>query len=100
LKRGDLWYVSYWVDATHAQMLSRSMSIHNTKRLRNGILGKSSRGRINAAADRVTRGEMLNNEDVTSRMNSTAFSLTASSCSRYEFWSLQFLSRRLWNSAA
>jgi hypothetical protein len=59
-KRGDIWYVSYWVNGRQVQKSSRSTNIHDAKRLRDQILGKKSRGEmINAAADRITCGELL-----------------------------------------
>lgn len=59
-KRGDIWYVSYWVNGRQVQKSSRSTNTHDAKRLRDQILGMKSRGEmINAAADRITCGELL-----------------------------------------
>jgi hypothetical protein len=59
-KRGEIWYISYWVNGRQVQKSSRSTNIHDAKRLRDQILGKKARGEmINAAADRITCGELL-----------------------------------------
>jgi integrase len=56
----EIWHVSYWVNGRQVQKSSRSTNIHDVKRLRDQILGKKSRGgMINAAADRITCGELL-----------------------------------------
>ncbi len=59
-KRGEIWYLSYWINGRQVQKSSRSTDIHVAKRLRDQILGKKARGEIiNAAADRITCGELL-----------------------------------------
>jgi integrase len=59
-KRGDIWYLSYWVNGRQVQKSSRSTNIHDVKRLRDQLLGKKARGEmINAAAERITCGELL-----------------------------------------
>jgi integrase len=59
-QRGEIWYVAYWVNGRQVQRSSRSTNIHDAKRLRDQILGKKSRGEmVNAATDKITCGELL-----------------------------------------
>src|ERR1700688_3689408 len=59
-QRGEVWYVAYWVNGRQVQRSSRSTNIQDAKRLRDQILGKKSRGEMaNAAADKITCGELL-----------------------------------------
>jgi integrase len=59
-QRGEVWYVAYWVNGRQVQRSSRSTNIQDAKRLRDQILGKKSRGEmVNAAADKITCGELL-----------------------------------------
>ena len=44
-KRGNIWYVSYWVDGKQVQKSSGSANIQDAKRLRDHILGEESSGR-------------------------------------------------------
>lgn len=59
-KRGDIWYISYWVDGRQVQKSSRSNKLQDAKRLRDQILGQKSRGELaNFGSDRITCGELL-----------------------------------------
>lgn len=37
-KRGDIWYISYWVDGRQVQKSTRSTELQDAKRLRDQIL--------------------------------------------------------------
>ena len=39
-KRGNIWYVSFWVDGRQVQKSTGSANIQDAKRLRDQILGK------------------------------------------------------------
>ena len=61
LKRGRIWYVSYWVEGKQIQRSSKSANIQDAKRMRDQILGQKARGEIGIVApDQVTCGELLN----------------------------------------
>lgn len=59
-KRGDIWYVAYWLNGKQVQRSSGSADLQAAKRLRDQILGKKARGEINELiTDQVTCGELL-----------------------------------------
>src|ERR1700738_2119614 len=59
-KRGEVWYVSYWIDGKQYQKSSRSSDIRDAKKLRDQILGKKARGEVgNVVADKITCGQLL-----------------------------------------
>ena len=59
-KRGQIWYVAYWLDGRQVQKSSHSTNIQDAKRLRDQILGKKARGQFaNRTVERVTCGELL-----------------------------------------
>ncbi|MEP7366317.1 MAG: hypothetical protein ABI972_23915 [Acidobacteriota bacterium] len=59
-KRGNVWYISYWVDGKQVQKSSGSTNIQDAKRLRDQILGKKARGEIIVSdAAKVTCGQLL-----------------------------------------
>lgn len=59
-KRGDIWYISYWVDGRQVQKSSRSTKLQDAKRLRDQILGRKFRGELdNFGLDRITCSELL-----------------------------------------
>lgn len=59
-KRGNIWYVSYWVDGKQVQKSSGSTNMQDAKKLRDQILGKKARGKIVVSqAAKVTCGELL-----------------------------------------
>jgi integrase len=59
-KRGNIWYVSFWVDGKQIQKSSGSTNIQDAKKLRDQILGKKARGEIAVSESaKVTCGELL-----------------------------------------
>src|ERR1044071_7934154 len=59
-KRGEIWYVAYWVNGRQVQKSSRSVNIQDAKRLRDQILGRNARGEmVNRHVERITCGELL-----------------------------------------
>lgn len=75
-KRGNVWYVTYWVDGKQYQKSSRSCDIRDAKKLRDQIMGRKARGEIgNAVAERITCGQLL--DDVLEHCDSNARSSTA-----------------------
>jgi integrase len=59
-KRGEVWYVSLWVDGRQIQKSSGSTKHQDAVRLRDQLLGKKVRGEIGpAAADKLTCSELL-----------------------------------------
>jgi hypothetical protein len=59
-KRGNIWYVSYWIDGKQLQKSSGSANIQDAKRLRDQILGKKARGEIGVSQGAKTKcGELL-----------------------------------------
>ena len=59
-KRGEVWYVSLWVDGRQVQKSSGSSRRQDAVRLRDQLLGKKARGEISdLAAAKVTCGELL-----------------------------------------
>ena len=59
-KRGQIWYVSYWVEGRQVQKSSHSTNIQDAKRLRDQSLGEKARGQLaNSTVERVTCGELL-----------------------------------------
>jgi integrase len=59
-KRGNVWYVSYWIDGKQYQKSSGSSDIKDAKKLRDQILGKKARGEVgNVVADKITCGQLL-----------------------------------------
>ena len=60
VKRGRIWYVTFWVDGKQVQKSSGSANIQDAKRLRDHILGKKARGEIvGSDAAKVTCRELL-----------------------------------------
>jgi integrase len=60
LRRGEIWYVSFWIDGRQIQKSSGSSKGQDAVRLRDQLLGKKARGEMGpAAADKVTCGELL-----------------------------------------
>lgn len=60
VKRGRIWYVSFWVDGKQVQRSSGSTNIQDAKKLRDQILGKKARGEIVVSEPaKVTCGELL-----------------------------------------
>jgi integrase len=59
-RRGEIWYVSFWVDGRQIQKSSGSSKRQDAVRLCDQLLGKKARGEMGArAADKVTCGELL-----------------------------------------
>jgi hypothetical protein len=59
-KRGEVWYVSFWVDGRQVQKSSGSRRRQGAVLLRDQLLGKKSRGEAaDVVAARVTCGELL-----------------------------------------
>jgi integrase len=59
-KRGDIWYLSYWIDGKQYQKSSKSSDIRDAKKLRDQILGKKARGEVgNVVADKIACGQLL-----------------------------------------
>jgi integrase len=59
-KRGEIWYVSYWIDGKQYQKSSHSSDIRDAKKLRDQILGRKARGEIgNVVAEKITCGQLL-----------------------------------------
>ncbi len=59
-KRGNIWYVSYWVDGKQYQKSSHSSDVRDARRLRDEILGRKVRGEVgNVAVERTTCGQLL-----------------------------------------
>jgi len=59
-KRGNIWYVSFWVDGKQIQKSSGSTNIQDAKRFRDQILGKKARGEIGVSEGAKTKcGELL-----------------------------------------
>ena len=60
-KRGNIWYVSFWVDGRQVQISTGSANIQDAKRLRDQILGKKARGEFaQTASDNIICDELLN----------------------------------------
>ena len=60
VKRGRIWYVSFWVDGKQVQRSSGSTNIQDAKKLRDQILCKKARGEIVVSEPaKVTCGELL-----------------------------------------
>jgi integrase len=61
LKRGNIYYVSYWVDGKQHMKSSGSSKLDDAKKLRDELLGKKSRGELPAGNvhQKVTCGELL-----------------------------------------
>ena len=60
VKRGKIWYVTYWADGKQVQKSSGSTNIQDAKKLRDQILGKKARGEtLVSEAGKVTCGELL-----------------------------------------
>ncbi len=60
VKRGKIWYVSFWIEGKQVQKSSGSTNIQDAKKLRDQILGKKARGEIVVSeAAKVTCGELL-----------------------------------------
>src|SRR5207302_10552962 len=54
-KRGNIWYVSYWVEGKQHQKSSHSTYIREAKKLRDQILGRKARGEVgNASIEKIT----------------------------------------------
>ena len=59
-KRGEVWYVSFWVDGRQVQKSSGSRRRQDAVLLRDQLLGKKSRGEAaDVVAAKVTCGELL-----------------------------------------
>lgn len=70
-KRGNIWYLSYWVDGRQVQKSTRSAKLQDAKRLRDQILGRKSRGELyNFGVDRITCGELLDDFLIRAEVNS------------------------------
>jgi hypothetical protein len=72
-KRGNIWYVAYWLNGKQVQRSSGSTDLQAAKRLRDQILGKKARGEINELiTDQVTCGELLDDVLEHVKANGTA----------------------------
>lgn len=58
-KRGQVWYVSFWVDGKQFQKSTGCKSIQDAKKFRDELLGKKAGGQIAVSAGHVTCGELL-----------------------------------------
>jgi integrase len=75
-KRGNIWYVSYWVDGKQYQKSSHSTDISDAKKLRDQILGRKVRGEIgDTTIQKITCEELL--DDLLEHARSNAKASTA-----------------------
>ncbi len=59
-RRGEIWYVSLWVDGRQIQKSTGSRKREDAVRFRDQLLGKKARGEIGSAeSNKVTCGELL-----------------------------------------
>jgi integrase len=59
-KRGEIWYISFWVDGRQVQKSSGSTRRQDAVQLRDQLLGKKARGEVaDVVAAKVTCGELL-----------------------------------------
>lgn len=59
-QRGNVWYVSFWVNGRQIQKSSGSTKRQDAVRFRDQLLGKKARGEMgNAGIERITCGELL-----------------------------------------
>jgi len=59
-KRGEIWYVSFWVDGRQVQQSSGSRRRQDAVLLRDQLIGKKSRGEVaDVVTAKVTCGELL-----------------------------------------
>src|SRR5437762_11777839 len=75
-KRGNIWYVSYWVEGKQYQKSSHSSDIREAKKLRDQILGRKARGEIgNAGIEKITCSQLL--DDILEHSEANAKASTA-----------------------
>lgn len=76
VKRGKIWYVTYWVDGKQKQKSSGSEKIQDAKNLRDRLLGQKSNGQLPShVVERVKCGELL--DDVLAHVDATGKPATA-----------------------